>query len=340
MAITHILLPESLPVQPLPFYLTMEEWLARNAGPQEMFFMWQVRPTVIFGRNQEFEKEVNAEYCREHGIEFYRRKSGGGCVFADMDNIMFSYIKPSDAVQTTFSDYSRTVAAMLRSLGLDAEAGGRNDVMIGRRKVSGNAFYHIPGRSIVHGTMLFSTNMTHMLNAITPSRSKLESKKVQSVASHITTIAEHLPSLSIEEFKRKAAEYMTSSSRLLSDADVEAIREMSRPYYTRRWIEGTVASAAGMRPYSERVEGVGEFTVGLMIDSNTNRISDINIQGDFFIMADLDSVLLDKLRGIEATPESVSAALAATDVSQVIAGMSTDVFRALIIRAVESAAQN
>ncbi len=34
---------------------------------------------------------------------------------------------------------------MLRSLGLDATADtSRNDVLIGGRKVSGNAFYHLP----------------------------------------------------------------------------------------------------------------------------------------------------------------------------------------------------
>ena len=171
----------------LPFYLAMEEYAARIIGEEDIFFMWQVEPTVIFGRNQLLGSEVNVEYCREHGIAFYRRRSGGGCVYADMDNIMFSYITRSDEVQTTFSAYTNAVAEMLRGLGLNATASERNDVLIDGRKVSGNAFYHIPGRSIVHGTMLFDTNMEHMLHAITPSREKLTSKGVQSVRSHITT---------------------------------------------------------------------------------------------------------------------------------------------------------
>ena len=79
--------------------------------------MWQVDPTVIFGRNQLIEREVNIDYCRNNGIAVYRRKSGGGCVFADMSNIMFSYIVSSDDVVTTFSSYPERVAAMLRSLG-------------------------------------------------------------------------------------------------------------------------------------------------------------------------------------------------------------------------------
>lgn len=88
-------------VRKLPFYLAMEEYLARNFN-DEFFFMWQVNPTVIFGRNQLIDSEVNIDYCRSQGIQMYRRKSGGGCVYADMDNIMFSYIVSSESVTTIF----------------------------------------------------------------------------------------------------------------------------------------------------------------------------------------------------------------------------------------------
>ena len=67
----------------LSFYLAMEEWVARRLDEPECFFMWQVAPTVIFGRNQVMENEVNVEYCHEKGIQMFRRKSGGGCVYAD-----------------------------------------------------------------------------------------------------------------------------------------------------------------------------------------------------------------------------------------------------------------
>ena len=35
----------------LPFYLAMEEYVAINMN-EDVFFTWQVEPTVIFGRNQ------------------------------------------------------------------------------------------------------------------------------------------------------------------------------------------------------------------------------------------------------------------------------------------------
>ena len=157
----YIALPTS-EARRLSFYLAMEEYTARhlNTG-DDCFFMWQVKPSVIFGRNQLIEAEVNLDYCRRHGIEVYRRKSGGGCVYADMSNIMFSYITQDEQVNFTFNRYINLVALMLCKLGVDARASRRNDILIATgnnpdtgemelRKVSGNAFYHIPSSSIFH----------------------------------------------------------------------------------------------------------------------------------------------------------------------------------------------
>lgn len=76
-------------VRRLTFYLAMEELAAQllkeDKSIDELFFTWRVKPTVIFGRNQLFDSEVNVKYCEDNGIEYYRRKSGGGCVYADMD---------------------------------------------------------------------------------------------------------------------------------------------------------------------------------------------------------------------------------------------------------------
>jgi lipoic acid synthetase/lipoate-protein ligase A len=50
----------------------MEEYVARHFS-DDCFFMWRVAPSVIFGRNQQLEQEVNVDYCREHHIQLYRR---------------------------------------------------------------------------------------------------------------------------------------------------------------------------------------------------------------------------------------------------------------------------
>lgn len=76
----YLELPENS-VRRLTFYLALEEYAAQllksDECIEELFFTWRVRPTVIFGRNQLIDSEVNIAYCKAHGIEYYRRKIGG-----------------------------------------------------------------------------------------------------------------------------------------------------------------------------------------------------------------------------------------------------------------------
>lgn len=220
----------------LSFFLAMEEFLARekNQG-DDLFFTWQVDSTVIFGRNQVIENEVNLDYCRSHGIAFYRRKSGGGCVFADRSNLMMSYITRSDEVTTTFAHYMQMVADMLGDLGIAATTTQNNDVLIGGRKVSGNAFYHIPGHSIVHGTMLFDTDMQHMLQAITPPRTKLDKHGVESVRQRITLLKEH-SDISIEDFRTFIRKRLSDRTCELTPQDVQAIETIEQEYLNPEFI--------------------------------------------------------------------------------------------------------
>ncbi|MBQ9555860.1 MAG: lipoyltransferase [Muribaculaceae bacterium] len=303
----------------LPFYLAMEEHAAHILGEDDIFFMWQVEPTVIFGRNQLINSEVNVEYCREHGIAFYRRRSGGGCVYADMDNIMFSYITRSDEVQTTFSAYTSAVAAMLRGLGLNATASDRNDVMIDGRKVSGNAFYHIPGRSIVHGTMLYDTNMEHMLNAITPSREKLTSKGVQSVRSHITTLSEHL-SMDIEAFKQYVRQNLCDGEILLTADDVAEIERLTQPYLEPSFLWGNDPRCELSR--GGRIDGVGSLHINLTLKGNA--IHHLELTGDFLPLCDAREAMMDKLQGVQLNQAALQAALDGCDAGQWIMNLTNE----------------
>lgn len=219
----------------LSFYLAMEEYVARHIDEEDLFFMWQVRPTVIFGRNQSLENEVNVDYCRANEIEMYRRKSGGGCVYADMGNVMLSYISKEENVGLTFNRFINMLLLVLRRMGIEATGTSHNDVMIGDRKVCGTAFYHLPGRSIVHSTMLYDTNMNHMLNAITPSQEKLQSKGIKSVRQRITFLKDHT-SLSLDEVKSIVRTTLCEGELILSQADIEGIEQLEQTYLRKEFI--------------------------------------------------------------------------------------------------------
>ena len=230
----YISLPTSEP-RGLAFYLAMEEYVARHLDDPDAFFMWQVEPSVIFGRNQVLENEVNVSYCRAHDIKLYRRKSGGGCVYADMDNLMLSFITTEENVNFAFNRFVNMVLLVLRKMGIEATGTQHNDIMIGDRKVCGTACYHVGNRSIVHSTMLYDTNMEHMLNAITPGPEKLEKKGIQSVRQRITLLKDYT-SLTLEEVKTLIRDTLCMGERMLTAYEVETVERQEQSYLREDFI--------------------------------------------------------------------------------------------------------
>jgi len=206
----------------LTFYLAMEEFVARHLDEPDAFFLWQVAPTVIYGRNQVAENEVNFDYCRDHGIEVVRRKSGGGCVYADRDNLMLSFITANENVGFAFNRFINMVLLVLRKMGIEAAGTTHNDILIDGKKVCGTACYQVAGHSIVHSTMLYDTNMQHMTAAITPSREKLQKKGIESVRQRITLLKDYTP-LTIEEVKKLIRETLCEGERVLTVEEVGRI---------------------------------------------------------------------------------------------------------------------
>lgn len=289
----------------LSFYLAMEEYVARHLNhDDDCFFMWQVNPSVIFGRNQLIDKEVNIDYCKKHHIEMYRRKSGGGCVYADMSNVMFSYITRDENVNFTFNRYINLLVLVLFKMGIDAKANGRNDILIDGKKVSGNAFYHIPGHSIVHGTMLYDTNMENMVGSISPNNEKLISKGVESVRQRVALLKDYT-NLSLDEFKAFAVQQLCNETQALTEQDIMEIEKLEKEYLTHEFIYGHNPRYSIIRKH--RLEGVGEFEI--RIELKNEIIKQINMMGDYFLVGDIDNRLLLPLRNVPYTKESVEKAL-------------------------------
>lgn len=172
-------------------YLQIEQDLVREVE-EPTLFTWIVAPTVIYGRHQQAEVEVNETYCREHGIRVVQRKSGGGCVYADEGNLMISYIEPSAFSrrfsESPFTRFLNSVAQILQAYGVPAVTTAHNDILVGDRKVSGWACYTAPTGTIVHGTMLYDVDLEAMRHAITPTEQKLQKHGVASVRQRVQNL--------------------------------------------------------------------------------------------------------------------------------------------------------
>jgi lipoyltransferase/lipoate-protein ligase len=306
-------------IERLTFYLATEEFLARKYPADEYFFMWQVNPTVIFGRNQLIENEVNLDFVKRNNIEFYRRKSGGGCVYSDPSNIMFSFITPNLNKDFVFDTYLEKVVDLLKKLGLNAYFSGRNDILIDGQKVSGNAFYRVNNRSVVHGTMLYNTDLSIMVKAITPDNEKLISKGIDSVRSRVTNIKDHLD-ISIEDFKKHFKDNISDEQITLSNKDIEDIREIEANYLKEEFIFGKNPN------YS--IKKKGKTTAGMIevsLELKNNIVKSINMLGDYFLIEDADE-FLGLFKNIEFTEEAFKNVLDKQEISEYIYNLKKEEF--------------
>lgn len=322
----YIIIPERKTTPQLPFYFAVEEYVARTYTDDDYFMVWRVEPTVMIGRNQLTENEVNVDYCKRNGIHIYRRKSGGGCIYADKGCMQFSYISYAENVNRAFVEYMQGIADMIKSLGINTELSGRNDILVEGKKVAGSAFYGLKGRSVLHNSLLFSTELEHLEHALTPGKEKLQSKGVASVRQRVTNVGNYTD-LSIESFMDYVRKYMCGNEVLeLTSDDMKHIEEIEKELASDDFTYGKNPKYTEVR--KKRFADVG--TIQAHIELKNEKILNINLMGDYFHLGDIDRELLDLLRGVDFTREAVSAAIEGIEISNVIRNFTTEQFLRLL----------
>jgi len=322
----YILLPKPDTIHQLPFYFAVEEYVARHYTDDDYFIGWRVNPTVMLGRNQLIDNEVNTDYCKEHKIDIFRRKSGGGCIYADKGCIQFSYISRAVNANEAFTAYMQRMADLLKGLKIDAQLSGRNDILINGTKVSGCAFYQLSNRSVLHNSLLFDTQLDHLSNALTPAKEKLQSKGVESVRQRVTNVATYTQ-LDILAFMDYVRQEMCGTEVLeLTEEDMKGVAEIEKELSSDDFVYGKNPKYSLVRKH--RFEGVG--TLEAHIELKNNIIGSINMVGDYFLLGDIDHDFLSLLKGCEFTREAVEERLENIDLSTIIRGLKLRQFLRLL----------
>ncbi|MCL1973545.1 MAG: lipoate--protein ligase [Bacteroidetes bacterium] len=288
--------------------LAAEEYLLTRFG-DSLFRLWRNAPCIIVGRHQNTWAEVNVPYVQQHHIPVIRRLSGGGAVFHDLGNINYSFMEPKpqgEATAGTFHRCTRPILDALNHIGIPACLSGRNDLIINGKKFSGTAQCQMQGRILLHGTLLYTSVLSHIGQALQGPCTKFSKKAVPSTPSPICNISSHLNNaLPVEQFMDYLADYMGSrypnmQPYTYTSKDLAAIQLLADSKY------GTFAWNWGEEPqYAQQMElKTSSGNLQLHFDLNfQGLISRIRIYGDYVAPIDrevLEALLIGSLPDKEA----------------------------------------
>ncbi|GAA3662957.1 lipoate--protein ligase [Asaccharospora irregularis] len=307
------------------FNLAMEEYLLKNFD-EDMFILWRNEPSIIVGKNQNTLSEINLEYIKEHSIPVVRRQSGGGAVFHDLGNINFTFIACNNNSFSDFRRFTQPIIDLLNTLDINAEFSGRNDLLIDGKKFSGNAQYNYKNKVMHHGTLLFSSEITNLSNALKVKPIKFEGKGVKSVKSRVTNINDHLKQpMDILEFKDSIMEYLSKTDTSntyysLSEKDIDGINRLSEEKYkTWEWNFGNSPEYA-LSSELKYPGGNVEFNINV----EKGIIKKIKFFGDFFGKCDV-SYVEDALIGVKHEEISLRKVLDSIDINDYFLGANVDI---------------
>ena len=227
------------------FNLATEEYFLKN-GEEELFLLYLNEPSIVVGKHQNLLAEINLNGALANDVKLARRITGGGAVYQDLNNLNFSFIHNCpERDKINFKIFTNPILEALKSLGLNAEFSGRNDLLIDNKKISGNAMHIYKSRVLSHGTLLFNSDLSMLSDSLKNDHSRYADKAIKSVRSPVVNILGHLKTpITIEEFTGSIFTEITQGKedtdlRPLSTDEESAIQKIAKDKFeTWDWVYG------------------------------------------------------------------------------------------------------
>lgn len=314
------------------FNMAFDEYCLESLPIDEpVFYLWQNRPAVIIGFNQEVNTEVNLDYLRANGIELVRRVTGGGAVYHDLGNLNYTIVGRSENLERDYPEYAALLMKALQTLGVPATLSGRNDILVEGKKVSGFAKRVCKDRLMVHGTLMYQVDVDVLTHVLNPSPTKLQSKGVSSVRSRVANLREYLPQIAdvrmfSQQLEAILSNHYTDAEYRLSDTDLGHIRQLRDAKFAQ-WEWNYGRSPKATLTHSARL-ACGTVEVHLTL--HENRITSCRFGGDF--LGNLPASDVEKaLQGIVYESASIHQCLTRMEIGQYFDGIeAADLIKLMI----------
>ncbi len=220
----------------------MECMASGDAEPTIRFYTW--KPSAVsIGRFQSLNDEINVDQCKELGVDFVRRLTGGGAVYHDEEGeITYSIIAPEKlfpkGIHESYGEICGYVIDGLAELGINASFAPINDILLNGKKISGNAQTRKQGVLLQHGTILYRTNVAKMFSLLQVSKEKLSDKMIKSAEERVTSVTAS-KDVSLCELYTALLHGFTKGKKfefgVLSYKEVEMIKTLHERYRSSSW---------------------------------------------------------------------------------------------------------
>ncbi len=148
---------------------------------------------ALCGRYQHLEAEIRLKACRRRDTEFNRRPTGGGAIIMGRGQLGVAVVTRVPAArrpQDLLVHFSQGIIAGLAKLGIEAVFGGKNDLVVGGRKIAGLGLYlDSDGALLFHSSVLADLDTELMLEVLDIPAAKLGDKAVAAVEERVTTVS-------------------------------------------------------------------------------------------------------------------------------------------------------
>ncbi len=223
---------------------------SRGVSPNTIIF-WRVNPPCVYlGYHQLVEKEVNLENCEKLGIKVVRRILGGGCVYCDKNQLLYSIIVNTRRsnipcrMENAYKKILGGVVLALKKLGLEEVYYEEklNAVVANGKKISGNAGLLDSNLIIVNGSFLLDFDYKSMSKLLLNPTKNLPGnpKKPEDGLTHLKR--ELNREVNFQEVKKALKEGFEEALNIklrkgsLTNSELYLASKLKPKYLSREWI--------------------------------------------------------------------------------------------------------
>ncbi len=160
--------------------------------PTVRFYTWSP-PAISIGYFQSLSEEINLDRCKNFGIDYVRRITGGGAVFHE-EELTYSIVIPEshqEVPKNIMDSYARICGAVmkgLKNLEIESKYAPINDIISGGKKISGNAQTRKLKTVLQHGTVLMDVDVEKMFSILRVPNEKIRDKMISDVKQRVTSV--------------------------------------------------------------------------------------------------------------------------------------------------------